>query len=133
MRERSPAAPSDRGALEIYLNMQDWEAAAQAALEKKAENVILLDIGKVSSLTGHFVVATGTNSRQTQAIADGIRDDLRERGVRPLGVEGMNQGEWILMDYGDFLVHIFTPEKRGFYDLERLWSNAPRTLVSEAA
>ena len=113
--------------------MQDWEVAAQAALEKKAENVILLDIGKVSSLTGHFVVATGTNSRQTQAIAEGIRNGLRERGLRPLGVEGLNQGEWILMDYGDFLVHIFTPEKRGFYDLERLWSNAPRTTVSEAA
>jgi ribosome-associated protein len=113
--------------------MQDWEAAAQAALEKKAENVILLDIGKVSSLTGHFVVATGTTTRQTQAIADGILDNLRGRGLRPLGVEGMIQGEWILMDYGYFLVHIFTPEKRGFYDLERLWSNAPRTTVSEAA
>ena len=113
--------------------MQDWEAAAQAALEKKAEDVILLDIGKVSSLTGHFVIATGTNTRQTQAIADGIRDDLRERGLRPLGVEGMNQGEWILMDYGDFLIHIFTPEKRAVYDLERLWSNAPRKSVSEAA
>lgn len=113
--------------------MQDWEAAAQAALEKKAENVIILDIGQVSSLTGHFVVATGTNTRQTQAIAEGIRDDLRELGRRPLGVEGLNQGEWILLDYGDFLIHIFTPEKRGFYDLERLWSNAPRTVVSQAA
>lgn len=114
--------------------MQDWEAAAQAALEKKAENVILLDIGKVSSLTGHFVVATGTSTRQTQAIAEGIRDELRgRRGLRPMGVEGLQQGEWILMDYGDFLVHIFTPEKRGFYDLERLWSNAPRTAVSQAA
>ena len=113
--------------------MEDWEAAAQAALDKKAENIILLDIGKVSSLTGHFVIATGTSTRQTQAIAEGIRDDLKERGVRPLGIEGLNQGEWILMDYGDFLVHIFTPEKRGFYDLERLWSNAPRRTFSEAA
>ena len=132
MRERCRLASSGCAALEP-LTMQDWEAAAQAALEKKAENVILLDIGKVSSLTGHFVVATGATTRQTQAIAEGIRDALRERGLRPLGVEGLNQGEWILMDYGDFLVHIFTPEKRGFYDLERLWSNAPRTAVSEAA
>lgn len=113
--------------------MNDWEAAAHEALEKKAEDVIILDIGQVSSLTGHFVVATGTNTRQTQAIAEGIREVLRERGVRPLGVEGLQQGEWILMDYGYFLVHVFTPERRGFYDLERLWNNAPRTLVSAAA
>ena len=113
--------------------MNDWEAAAQAALDKKAEDVIILNIGKVSSLTGYFVLATGTNARQTQAIAEAIRDALRERGLRPLGVEGMQQGEWILLDYGDFLVHVFSPEKRKFYDLERLWSNAPRTVISEAA
>ncbi len=113
--------------------MHDWEAAAHAALDKKAEDVLVLDIGKVSSLTGHFVLATGTNVRQTQAIADAVRDALRERGLKPLGTEGMQQGEWILLDYGDFLVHILSPEKRKFYDIERLWTNAPRIPVSEAA
>lgn len=113
--------------------MQDWEAAAQAAIGKKAENVIILNIGEVSTLTGHFVLATGTNNRQTQAIADGVRGDLRDLGMRPLGVEGMSKGDWILLDYGSFLVHIFSREKRSFYDLDRLWSNAPRTVVTEAA
>jgi ribosome-associated protein len=78
-------------------------------------------------------LATGSNSRQTQAIADAVRSDLRDLGIRPLGVEGMQQGHWILMDYGSFLVHIFSKDKRDFYDLDRLWNNAPRTLVSEAA
>ncbi len=113
--------------------MQDWEAAAQAAVGKKADDVIILNIGEVSTLTGHFVLATGSNNRQTQAIADAVRSDLRDLGIRPLGVEGMQQGHWILMDYGSFLVHIFSKDKRDFYDLDRLWNNAPRTLVSEAA
>lgn len=113
--------------------MQDWEAAAQAAVGKKADDVIILNIGEVSTLTGHFVLATGSNNRQTQAIANAVRSDLRDLGIRPLGVEGMQQGHWILMDYGSFLVHIFSKDKRGFYDLDRLWNNAPRTLVSEAA
>ena len=113
--------------------MQDWEAAAQAAVGKKADDVIILNIGEVSTLTGHFVLATGSNNRQTQAIADAVRNDLRDLGIRPLGVEGMQQGHWILMDYGSFLVHIFSKDKRDFYDLDRLWNNAPRTLVSEAA
>lgn len=113
--------------------MEDWEAAAQAAIGKKAEDVVILNIGEVSTLTGHFILATGTNNRQTQAIAEGIRADLRDRGMRSLGVEGMSKGDWILLDYGSFLVHIFSREKRSFYDLDRLWSNAPRTAVTEAA
>jgi ribosome-associated protein len=113
--------------------MQDWEAAAQAAVSKKAEDVVILNIGEVSSLTGHFVMATGSNNRQTQAIAEGVKSDLRDLGVRPLGSEGMQQGDWILLDYGSFLVHIFSREKRRFYDLDRLWNNAPRTVVSDAA
>ena len=113
--------------------MQDWEVAVQAAISKKAEDLSVLDIGKVSSLADYFVIANGTNSRQTQAISDAVQDALRERGLRPLGVEGQQNGEWILLDYGDMIIHVFSPEKRMFYDLERLWKTAPRIPVPAAA
>ncbi len=113
--------------------MQDWEVAVQAAISKKAEDLSVLDIGKVSSLADYFVIANGTNSRQTQAISDAVQDALRERGLRPLGVEGHQNGEWILLDYGDMIIHVFSPEKRMFYDLERLWKTAPRIPVPAAA
>ena len=113
--------------------MDNWEVAVQAAQSKKAEDVTVLNIGAVSSFADQFVICSGTNTRQTQAIADAVEDDLRNEGVRPLGVEGRQHGEWILMDYGDFIVHIFAPEKREFYGLERLWRNAPRLPVPEAA
>jgi len=113
--------------------MQDWQVAAEAALSRKAEDVVMLDIGAISSFTDHFVICNGTNARQTQAIADAVEDALREAGLRPLGIEGAQKGEWVLMDYGDFIVHIFSPEKRAFFDLERLWKTAPRLEVPEAA
>jgi len=117
----------------IFSLMQDWQVAAEAALSRKAEDVVVLDIGAISSFTDHFVICNGTNSRQTQAIAGAVEDTLRENGLRPLGIEGMQKGEWILMDYGDFIVHIFSPEKRTFFDLERLWKTAPRVEVPAAA
>lgn len=113
--------------------MQDWEVAIQAAQSKKAENIVVLHIGKISSFTERFVLCDGSNSRQTQAISDAIEQALRAEGLRPIGVEGRGRGEWILMDYGDFIVHVFTPERRAFYDLERLWKKAPRLEVTEAA
>ena len=110
------------------------EVATQAAQSKKAKDIVVLHIGEVSSLADFFVLCTGTNVRQTQAIADAVTETLREQaGLRPLGVEGMQAGEWILVDYGDFVVHVFTPEKRNFYDLERLWKNAPRLPIPAAA
>ena len=113
--------------------MQDWEVAVQAALSKKAEDIAVLDIGKVSSLADCFVIVSGTNVRQNQAISDAIQEALRKEGLRPLGVEGQESGDWILLDYGDFIVHVFSPEKRAFYDLERLWKTAPRIPVPAAA
>ncbi len=115
------------------LLMQDWEVAVQAAISKKAEDIAVLDIGKVSSLADYFVVANGTNVRQNQAISEGIQEALRAEGLRPLGIEGQQNGEWILLDYGDMIIHVFSPEKRHFYDLERLWKNAPRIPVPAAA
>ena len=106
--------------------MQDWEVAVQAAYSKKAEDIVVLNVGEVSSLADHFVVCSGQSQRQTQAIADAVVDELRSEGWRPLGVEGHQRGDWILLDYGDLVVHVFTPEKRAFYDLERLWRAAPR-------
>ena len=113
--------------------MQPWEIAVQAAQSKKAEEIRVLHIGQVSSFTEHFVICNGTNPRQTQAIADGVEEALRQEGRKPLGVEGKSHGDWVLLDYGDFIVHVFTPEKRAFYNLERLWRAAPSLPVPEAA
>ena len=112
---------------------EEWQVAIEAAASRKAENPVVLQIGAVSSFTDHFLLLTGTNQRQTQAIADAIEAALKQRGVRAIGIEGRQTGEWILMDYGDFVVHVFSPEKREFYDLERLWKSAPRLPLHEAA
>jgi len=117
----------------IFSLMKDWQTAVEAAQSRKAEDVVVLDIGAISSFTDHFIICNGTNQRQTQAIAGAVEDALREEGLRPLGIEGMQKGEWILMDYGDLIIHIFSPEKRAFFDLERLWKTAPRLAVPEAA
>jgi len=113
--------------------MESWQYAVEAAQSRKAEDIVVLHVGKVSSFTEYFVVCSGTNTRQTQAIADAIEERLRQEGWRPMGVEGKQVGEWILMDYGDLVVHIFSPQKRRFFDLERLWGNAPQIPVPEAA
>jgi ribosome-associated protein len=99
---------------------------AQAALEKKAFNVIILELKKVSSLTDYFLICSGRSDRQVQTIAQFIEERMREKGVRPLGEEGMQQGRWILMDYGDVVIHIFYDQVRFYYDLEGLWIEAPR-------
>jgi ribosome-associated protein len=111
--------------------MEIWEIAAEAAQSRKAEDIVVLDIGKVSSFTDYFLLCTGTNIRQTQAIANAVQEKLRENGWRPMGVEGEQRGEWVLLDYGDMIVHVFTPDKRVYYDLERLWAKAPRLSVPE--
>ncbi len=108
----------------------DVMAAVQGALDKKAEKLELLDLRDGLAFTDFFIICTGNNVRQVQAIADGIQESLRENGVRPALVEGYNRAEWILLDYFDFIVHIFTPAKRDFYALERLWGDAKRVEVS---
>ena len=113
--------------------MQEWERAVQAAQSKKAQDVSVLHIAKVSTMTDVFVICSGGNSRQVQAISDAVQAALKQEGVRPAGVEGYRQGHWVLLDYGYFIVHVFAPEPRKFYDLERLWKNAPRLPVPEAA
>lgn len=97
-----------------------------AVLDKKAEDVAVLDLMGCTSITDYFVVCHGRSTRQVQAISDRVEEKLKEAKVRPAHIEGYSGGEWILMDYLDFVVHIFTHEKRKYYELERLWSDAPR-------
>jgi ribosome-associated protein len=101
--------------------------AVQAALDKKAVDVVVLDLRKAGGFTDYFVICTGTNPRQINAISDGVEDTLRkEFGERPALAEGVHKSEWILLDYFNFIVHIFSRECRAFYDLERLWGSAER-------
>ncbi len=101
-------------------------AAARAALDKKAEAVLALDLRKVADFTDYFLLVTGGNQRQLVAIADAVTHALREHGRRPEHVEGYPRHEWILLDYGSFVVHVMTKHTRSFYDLERLWGGALR-------
>lgn len=105
-------------------------AAIAAALDRKAEDMVVLDLTKASAFTDFFVICTATNRRQAQAIADGVQDALRKNGTRPALVEGYEKGDWILIDYFDFIVHVFLPSAREFYSLERLWGDAERVEVS---
>ncbi len=105
--------------------------ALDAALNKKAVDVVVIELGEICSFTDHFIVCTGTSSRHNQTIAEGIDEALRKLGTRPLHIEGHTEGEWILMDYIDFVVHIFTARAREFYDLERLWRAGKRLDVNE--
>lgn len=104
--------------------------AAHAALEKKAEDVVALDLRKTAQFTDWFLLVSAGNQRQIVAVVDAIEDNLREAGLRPVHVEGYPRQEWVLLDYGSFVVHVFTPATRSFYDLERLWGGATRTEIA---
>jgi len=102
-------------------------AAIQACLDKKAEELTILEMEKGSgAFTDYFVLCSGTNPRQVQAIADEVELRLKTAGIRPAHVEGYKQAEWILVDYVDFVVHVFSEKARKFYDLERLWKTATK-------
>jgi len=96
----------------------------RAAESKKATDIRVLDLTGVTSFADYFVICTGANGRNVQAIADEVQLRLKHLGELPISLEGYNQAEWVLADYGDFLVHIFSPKSRTYYDLERLWRNA---------
>jgi len=100
--------------------------AADAVLQKKAEHVVVLDLRPVSDFTDFFLLVSGGNQRQLVAMADAVLDALKQQGRRPDHVEGYPRQEWILLDYDGFVVHLFTPRTRAFYDLERLWGGAHR-------
>lgn len=100
--------------------------ALSAAGEKKAINSVVLDLREIASFTDYFVITSGTNERQVQAISDGIVDTLKRAGSAAARLEGYKTAEWILLDYGDFVVHVFDEKARTFYDLERLWRESRR-------
>ena len=97
--------------------------------ERKAINPILLDLAGLTSITDYFIVASGASNRQVQAISKHVMRRMREQGFRAYGVEGEQEGHWVLMDYGDVIIHIFYQPVREFYDLEGLWTEAPRVEV----
>jgi len=109
------------------------EAAVRAAEDKKAADIVVLDLRKALGFTDYFVICSGNNSRQIHAIADAVIDTLAEQGSKPAHVEGQQRSEWVLVDYFDFVVHVFTPETRTFYGLERLWGNAEPVHVEPSA
>ncbi len=114
-------------------SLEKSEVCAQLALENKAIDLVVLELIGTTSLTDYFLVCSGTSERQTQAMADHIERSLKQRGILPRGVEGRTKGKWILMDYGDVIVHIFQESERAFYDLEALWADCPRIPVSDAS
>ena len=98
------------------------------ASDKKAADIVLLRTSEVTTIADYFVICSGRSDRQLQALAGGILDELRKEGIRPLGVEGRGAARWVLLDYGSVIVHLFAPEEREFYGLERLWSNADQVV-----
>ncbi len=121
--DQAPLSPVDQ---EIFEHVR---TAVHAAEEKKALDVAVLRLSALTEFTDYFIICTGNSTRQTQAIADAVTETLKKIKVRPLHTEGYNNGEWILIDYGAFVVHIFTGSSRQFYDLERLWRDAERVEI----
>ena len=109
----------------------DVGRAIRAALDKKASDVVLLDLRNTPAFTDFFVLCSGQSTRQVKAIADAVEEALKTAKVRPSHIEGYDRGEWVLMDYFTFIVHVFTPQTRVFYSLERLWGDAERIEISE--
>lgn len=104
--------------------------AAEAASDKKATGIVALNVAELLVVTDFFVIASGNTNIQVRAIADEVEDQLRERGgVKPIGREGEGEAKWVLLDYGDLVIHVFQPEEREFYRLEKLWGDAPRLAL----
>lgn len=106
------------------------QICALAADSRKANDILVLDVGPLSSIADRFLICSGSSDRQVQAIADAIREELSKQGEKPLAVEGYDQGTWILIDCADLILHVFANETRGFYDLEHLWHQAEKIEVA---
>jgi len=107
------------------------ERAAELAMERKAADVVALDLRGISSATDLFLIGSGNSDIQVRAIAEHVIDELKKEGARPSHVEGMEGGRWVLIDYFDFVVHVFHPQARDFYQLEALWGDAPRIEIDD--
>ncbi|MDX1814928.1 MAG: ribosome silencing factor [Thermodesulfobacteriota bacterium] len=104
---------------------------ARLAEEKKAAGIRALDVRESATFTDYFLLCSGTSDRQVSAVASHIEESLRKEGVRPLGMEGMREGRWVLLDYDDFVVHIFLDSVRDYYQFDRLWGSAPEIPIPE--
>lgn len=112
--------------------LENAKACARIADHNRGKDVLLLDLRKATSLVDFFVIATATSRRQGNAIADEADQEMKRRGERKLGLEGAEEGKWVLIDYGDFVVHVFSPETRAFYSIEEIWGDADRLDWQEA-
>ena len=113
----------------IRIEMSSKEKAilcAREAVGFKGLDLVVLDVSRFSSFADYFIICSGKSSRQVQGIADNLEDNLKNWGLKPIGTEGKREGHWVLMDYGDVIIHVFYEPVRYFYDLESLWSEAPR-------
>jgi len=124
LQPTAPSKQTDVSELDATVVM-----ALSAASEKKALNVVVLDLREIASFTDYFVIASGANERQVQAISDEVVETLKKAGTPVMRTEGYKTAEWILLDYGDFVVHIFNEKARSFYDLERLWRESKRVSL----
>jgi ribosome-associated protein len=100
--------------------------SVKVSQDKKAEDIVVLDLREVSTFTDFFIIVTGNSTRQNKAIYESIEQELKKSRLIPIGVEGKDFAEWILIDYGSFVVHVFSKQARGYYSLEKLWGDAPR-------
>lgn len=111
-------------------NIKEMVKAAFMALdEKKAENIVILNIGEVSVIADYFIIANGNNPSQIAAMIDEVQKKLAELGHTPVSIEGIRNTSWVLMDYGDLIVHVFSKEDREFYDLERIWADCAQVDI----
>ncbi|MDP6076841.1 MAG: ribosome silencing factor [Acidimicrobiales bacterium] len=129
MNWNTPLIREETTATTSYLGLA--RMVASAASDKLGHDVVIIDVGKIMAVTDYFVVTSGSTSRQVRAIVDAIENRLTlGADIKPVGIEGSNYNEWVLMDYGSFMVHVFTDEQRSFYDLERLWADCPRPALT---
>ena len=108
---------------------QELDIYVKAVLERKAEDILVLDVRKLTSVADVFLICSGRSNRQVTAIADSVQRTLRKQSIRPLSIEGKNEGHWVLMDYGHVIIHIFYETIREFYNLEGLWRDAERVVT----
>jgi ribosome-associated protein len=118
----TPAPAADRAPLDLARRI------VELVEDKKAADIVLLDLGELTTLADAFVICSGGSERQISAIADGVVEGLRDEGVRPIGREGRPESHWVLLDYGSVIVHVFTPPERDYYQLERHWAGAKTIL-----
>lgn len=128
-KTHDPERAKVRAAVKSEDSLKAATVAAHAALEKKAEEVVVIDLRELSSYTDFLVICSGGSDRQLDAVAEGVEATMKEAGHRTVGTEGGRGGKWILMDFGDVVTHVFHQDERGYYDLEGLWADAPRVTV----